>query len=87
MTDTKIMLKQWQNKAEIQQIQEDTMKFKWDPNDMKIKKYFNSQQTILPILYFDIDSSKNISLKLENENILFYDKKENDLKILSTNKI
>ena len=60
------------------------MTFKWDPNDMKISNYFNHQQTILPILYFDIESSKNISFKLEDENIVCYDKKKNYLKILST---
>lgn len=62
----------------------DEISVKWQENDVKIKDYFEHTESALPICFFDVISSYDLSYKLEDTKIVIFDKKDNTLKVFNT---
>ena len=62
----------------------DEFSVKWQENDVRIKDYFEHTESALPLCFFDVNTSYDLSYKLEDTKILIFDKKDNSLKIFNT---
>ena len=56
----------------------------WHPNDTKIKDQFEKKKSALPLCFFDVDTTFDLSYKKSDTEIVVFDKRDNSLKIFNT---